>query len=395
MRLYKLLLALLFVVALAPITPYSWPQDLLTKPLQRGILAWDGGKEVMVYSAVVVPTMQAQIKVVEAIPFPSRVNVTELKLEILEEFQDIVSPYYSFVITPPIGTEISPSTLKKLIPHDKLFTVEISEVDELIKIVNKELTGWLYHEVRGEIARLALEYINKGFRYWVIDVYRVPPGGGVLKPLKIAFKSDRLYYPFKALSFMAGGRTEIVDYVLTKVPLPYIPRGWSMASIRMKEFPKLDKDIYSLCGKRPWLSALHFNDLTAKLSDLEIKVPLGKGLLFLTGRKKYYLNEPVRILLMNLSNSTILLPNTAPWEIADEKGTLIYVPMRRRSEVKLRPGDSLVWTWYQVGGMGVSIKPGTYLVKLKLLNGTVLEYTFEVAPRRGEKRVVVIPPITP
>ena len=396
MRLVEILLLILFLIAcLIPRVTLTYPQALLSMPRQRAILAWHNGKEVLIYSAVVFPAEGlTKVKVLTLIPFPSRFNVTGLKLEFWERFQDIVSPYYSFVITPPIGSEIPPSALRTPIRHKMLKALEVSEPKELLNIVREELRGWTYYEARSKLIALISKYLSKGCRYWLIDLYEVPSEGGMVEPVKVIFNTPKLYYPFKALTVLAGGRTEVVNYVLTKIPLPYVPEGWSMACVRIKISPELDEDVFRLCGRRPLLSALHFNDLVSKLTDLNISLPTGKGILFFTGKRRYNLGETVKIFLVNLSNKTIVLPNTSPWEILSKDGKLIYIPIRELKKLKLASGDSKVWLWHQINMKGATVNPGNYIVKLKLANGTTLRYDFEIIKIKA-KKVVVIPPLVP
>jgi len=81
--------------------------------------------------------------------------------------------------------------------------------------------------------------------------------------------------------------------------------------------------------------------------------------------------ENVTVVFKNIFNFTVYLPNTAPWEIADPYGNMVYKPLAYQVITPIAPGQNISWTWNQtiLNGSLVNI-PGKYWFRLYTLNFT-------------------------
>jgi len=73
----------------------------------------------------------------------------------------------------------------------------------------------------------------------------------------------------------------------------------------------------------------------------------------------------------NKFNYTVYLPNSAPWEVLDSKGSLVYSPSAEEVIIPVKPSENCSWTWNQVFANESQLTmPGRYWLRLYTLNGT-------------------------
>ena len=97
-----------------------------------------------------------------------------------------------------------------------------------------------------------------------------------------------------------------------------------------------------------------------------------------TDKDEYGIGENVVIILENLSNDIIYLPNAAPWTIIDEDGNTIFSPIAIQVLTPVNPKTRKHWVWNQKDNEGVQVGPGNYTVVLETLDGYKLIAKFSI-----------------
>lgn len=97
-----------------------------------------------------------------------------------------------------------------------------------------------------------------------------------------------------------------------------------------------------------------------------------------TNKTKYMQGEEVEIVLENKSNNNIILPNSAPWKIVNEKGENIYTPLSLQVIVTLNPNEKLTWKWKQKDMTGKQVQREKYYIILETVNMNKLKTKFEI-----------------
>lgn len=93
----------------------------------------------------------------------------------------------------------------------------------------------------------------------------------------------------------------------------------------------------------------------------------------------YYNSEKVVFSVSNISSKSIKLPNAAPWEITNNLGRRIYVPIAASQITKIEPGQSLKWSWDQTNNRGQKVQVGSY----KILFNKTIEAKFIIDKQIG------------
>ncbi|MCS7385311.1 MAG: hypothetical protein NDF55_01030 [archaeon GB-1867-005] len=110
-----------------------------------------------------------------------------------------------------------------------------------------------------------------------------------------------------------------------------------------------------------------------------------------TDKNEYNIGEKVVIILENRGNATIYLPNSAPWIIMDDDGKIIYAPIAIQVITPVKPKSAKYWSWDQIDNKGKQIKPGTYTVFLKTIDGRILTAKIGVVSDQGKYEETLSP----
>jgi len=126
--------------------------------------------------------------------------------------------------------------------------------------------------------------MNRGFRYYVLDLITVSPEEKSVDPILYKFNSDFLYYPL-VITSPVGGDTEITLFVLTedKVNEDYLPfqkanyrvlwANWEPIEFVLSkgDLSKIDLRIGEIFQYKAWLTVLKYNGKVGSLNrDLMI-----------------------------------------------------------------------------------------------------------------------------
>jgi len=103
------------------------------------------------------------------------------------------------------------------------------------------------------------------------------------------------------------------------------------------------------------------------------------SLTFGVDRDAYSLGEPVVITITNIGNTTVSLPNAAPWYVEKtETKAVVYSPISAQVITLLEPGQSLSWTWNQRTDAGEKVQPGIYRIGIRWNSRISYTQKFEI-----------------
>jgi len=195
------------------------PDVSVYEPGQKAILAWNGNEEIMILSTDV--TSSQETLVLEILPLPSKPTVEAASFQSFEEIQRqiwseaIWMGYYG-------SDNKARSGSVELIFHEEIGAHNITVVKASD---TSELGDWMTSFVEnsgvndtvslGSFESVIEDYMNRGFRYYVLDLITVSPEEGSVDPILYRFNSDFLYYPLVITSPVSGD-TEITLFVLTE-----------------------------------------------------------------------------------------------------------------------------------------------------------------------------------
>ncbi len=162
--------------------------------------------------------------------------------------------------------------------------------------ISSELSGWIdkfledagvdYDVSLGDFENVIEDYMNRGFRYYVLDLITVSTEEQSVDPILYKFNSDFLYYPLVITSPLSGD-TEIVLFTLTdeKIDEGYSPfqkltytgisSGWNPIELVLStgDLSKIDLRIGEMFQHKAWLTVLKYEGKISGLNrDLMVSV---------------------------------------------------------------------------------------------------------------------------
>ncbi|MBI4948186.1 hypothetical protein HY844_01330 [Candidatus Berkelbacteria bacterium] len=82
-----------------------------------------------------------------------------------------------------------------------------------------------------------------------------------------------------------------------------------------------------------------------------------------TDKSSYGADEVVQITYTNFSSDAVTFPNTAPWQVVNRQGKVIYRPTAGQLLWELPSGEQYQWNWDRRIGDGTSYcPPGWYRI---------------------------------
>jgi len=264
------------------------PDVSVYEPGQKAILAWNGHEEIMILSTDV--SSSQQTLVLEILPLPSKPTVEAGSFQSFQRIQNLIwdeglnlfmyggksearSGSVEVVFHEEIGahniTVVKASDISELSSWMDDF-LENSDVDDLVSL--------------GSFESVVEDYMNRGFRYYVLDLITVSPEEKSVDPILYKFNSDFLYYPL-VITSPVGGDTEITLFVLTedKVNEDYLPfqkanyrvlwANWEPIEFVLSkgDLSKIDLRIGEIFQYKAWLTVLKYNGKVGSLNrDLMI-----------------------------------------------------------------------------------------------------------------------------
>jgi len=264
------------------------PEVSVYEPGQKAILAWNGHEEVMILSTDV--TSSQETLVVEILPLPSKPAVEAASFQSFEEIQRYIwDEGLNMFMYDTEGKARSGSV--EIVFHEQIGAHNITVVTAS---VTSELNSWMenflkssgveYDVSLGSFESVIEDYMERGFRYYVLDLITVSSEEKSVDPILYKFNSDFLYYPLVITSPLSGP-TEITLFVLTedKIDEDYlhfqkasyiVPSGsWKPIEFVLSkgDLSKIDLRIGEIFQHKAWLTVLKYNGQASWLNkDLMI-----------------------------------------------------------------------------------------------------------------------------
>jgi len=196
-----------------------YPEVSVYEPGQKAILAWNGQEEIMILSTDVVSSQETLI--VEILPLPSKPTVETASFQSFEEIQRLIwNEGLSLFLYNTEGQARSGSV--EVVFHEEIGAHNITVVKASSA---SELSSWIDNFLKnsgvddvvslGSFESVVEDYMDRGFRYYVLDLITVSSEERSVDPILYRFDSDFLYYPL-VITNPVGGETEITLFVLSK-----------------------------------------------------------------------------------------------------------------------------------------------------------------------------------
>jgi hypothetical protein len=197
---------------------HIWPHAVaLAEASQRGIILHNGAEELLILGIEL--QAQQETEILEFIPFPSEPQVSLAQGDPFGQIQALITQK-GLEIEHPHPTKGPSSTA----PVELRFNAKIGLHDvAVLKLQDaKGLSDWVetFFREKGveerpdlaQAARVADDYLQRGFHYFVFDNVPVGKETRFVEPLAYRFKTEHIYYPLKT-SNLVGGKG-VVDLIM-------------------------------------------------------------------------------------------------------------------------------------------------------------------------------------
>lgn len=254
------------------------PDVSIYEPGQKAILAWNGYEEIMILSTDV--TSNQETLVVEILPLPSKPDVEAASFKSFEEIQRMIWQEGMNILTYDTEGEARSGSVE-LVFHEEIgaHNITVVKADDAT-----ELNNWMNDFLRnngvnsttylGSFESVVEDYMDRGYRYYVLDLITVSPEEQSVDPILYKFSSNFLYYPL-VITTPLGGDTEITLFLLTEERVhqdfswltkayyqTFPPLGSSSKPIEFilskGDLAKIDLRIGDLFSYKAWLTVLRY-----------------------------------------------------------------------------------------------------------------------------------------
>ena len=252
------------------------PEVSVYEPGQKAILAWNGHEEIMILSTDV--TSSQETLVLEILPLPSKPIVEAASFQSFEEIQrriwDEGLNMFMYGTEDKARSGSVEVVFYEQIGAHNITVVKASDTSEL----GNWMANFLENSGVGDTVSLGSfesvveDYMDRGFRYFVLDLITVSSEERSVDPILYRFNSDFLYYPL-IITSPVGGDTKITLFVLTedKADGDYFP--FNKANYRIPEgswepiefvlskgdLSKIDLRIGEIFQYKAWLTVLKYD----------------------------------------------------------------------------------------------------------------------------------------
>jgi len=268
------------------------PDVSVYEPGQKAILAWNGYEEIMILSTDVASSQETLV--VEILPLPSKPDVEAASFQSFEEIQRLIwQEGMNMLMYDTEGGARSGSV--EVIFHEEIgaHNITVVRADD-----TSELSSWMSSFLEssgvddavplGNFESVLEDYMNHGYRYYVLDLITVSSEERSIDPILYKFDSDFLYYPL-VITSPVGGDTEITLFTLTEEKI-YEDYSWfQKASYRTSggnskpiefvlskgDLSKIDLRIGDLFSYKAWLTVLRYD---GKVSFLDRDLMISSSL---------------------------------------------------------------------------------------------------------------------
>ena len=263
------------------------PEVSVYEPGQKAILAWNGYEEVMILSTDV--TSNGETLVLEILPLPSIPVVEAASFQAFERIQSLIWEEGMSLFNYGALRDARSGSVE-VVFHEEIGLHNITAVKAED---SSELVDWMrnFLEKNGIDEEASLQsfesvvegYMNRGFRYYVLDLITVSSEERSVDPILYRFNSSFLYYPL-VISSPIDGSTQITLFLLTEgkevtdywpmQPAYYVSPGGIQPIqfvLSKGELSKIDLRIGEIFQDSAWLTILEFDGHLSSLQrDLMI-----------------------------------------------------------------------------------------------------------------------------
>ncbi|RLI20944.1 hypothetical protein DRO54_05035 [Candidatus Bathyarchaeota archaeon] len=265
------------------------PDVSVYEPGQKAIIAWNGQTEIMILSTDVFASNETTV--LEVLPLPSSPEVEAASFDSFEEIQRLIwregisqFAYKSYEEARGGSIEI---VFHEQIGSHNLTVVKASDVQELVEWMSGLLAG---QEIAlSDYEEAINHYMERGFRYYVLDLITITPEERSVNPILYKFTSYFLYYPL-VISSPIGGESRITLFLLTEdrvdingdhspfqtVYYKIYKQGWTTQNpiqfvLSKGDLAKVDLRIAELFSDYAWLTVFEYEGNLSQLTrDLMI-----------------------------------------------------------------------------------------------------------------------------
>ncbi len=235
------------------------PDFNISEPGQNAVIGWNETHEKLILSTHFTHEAEEKIQALRVIPFPSLPSVKESDDEVFKEVDKILDELMkskrdkrdSIGIPKGASTGGVDTEWSTQIGSHNLTAYQVNSSKSFGEIVREKFEahgtpGW---DMNDSVEKVIKDYLQRGIRYFVIDIVDLKGKGGKAEPLLYEFRTDELYYPLLISSLSKEvGKIQLAVF--------------SKKMIDSKEFKKshLDLECYT------WLTQKEVKDVSDKIS---------------------------------------------------------------------------------------------------------------------------------
>ena len=195
---------------------------VITEPKQDAIIAWNGVEQLLYLQTTLAAAEET--KVLEVMPLPSRPTVKATSEGVFERCASLLprvrrkssgSGMDAFGAPPSEGAIADVVERKKIGAHD-LRVVRLLDKGRFANWIKEEFAGEEQLEVPKALLEVIGDYTDDGFTWFLFDVVDLNEEPAKKVPLRIRFKTTRLYYPMR-ITRTEKGDSKVSLTVLTNV----------------------------------------------------------------------------------------------------------------------------------------------------------------------------------
>ena len=245
------------------------------EPRQKAIVAWNGQDEILILSTDVHSSQETLV--LEILPLPSRPEIELASFQAFENIQEMIWEEglnrYLFEAKDNARQGSVEVLFHEQIGAHNITVVTATDAVDLVSWANTFLSssGVDRNITLGNFQTAIQDYMNRGFRYYALDLVTFQVQEKSIDPILYKFNSSTLYYPLLITS-PVGGDGKIALFTLTREKLenPYWPLHlayyqtshglWQPIQFTLSrgELSKVDLRLSELLPDGAWLSVLTY-----------------------------------------------------------------------------------------------------------------------------------------
>jgi len=235
------------------------------EPGQKAIISWNGEEEILILSTDLYA--EKKTRVLEIIPFKSRPQIKGVDKEVFSDLLFLINrEIFLNNMTRNISARNKGSNesikvvFKKQIGQHDITTLYIKNKENFISSLKDYMRSDQGADIEAMLSTamydILKKYLEKGYRYFVVDKIEIDPEVISSDCILYRFKSKELYYPL-LISSLESGVTAIELMVITRGLLHYFPEMKSddikllhePLELNINKLKNISNDIYSQFAK--------------------------------------------------------------------------------------------------------------------------------------------------